>query len=139
MYLGSYQLGDRVGLVVDCHRPGAVAELPDAAPVATIVGPSGTAVRTLAVPPPEPISQPGLFTFGLHLDGRFAPGRYAVRFSYTVLGATRVPKLATFEVLPGGDPDGAALAMYHFQRPHAAFLVRQLDSGKIVKGRNPRV
>lgn len=83
-------------------------------------------------------SYEGFFGHTIHLDNRFAVGRYGVRYSWTVSDASRM-LLDTFDVLENGNGDGVVIAMYHFHRPHAEFLVQELDSRKLIKGRNPTV
>jgi hypothetical protein len=140
MFMGSYQAGDRVPLVVEIHQlPGfGGAQLPDAAPAARVFDAAGAVVADYALPPLDPVSFPGLFCRPIHLDGRYAPGQYAVRYAWAVAAAPRAA-LSIFEVRPGGHGDGTFIACYAFHRPHAEMLVAQMDSGKLFRGRNPYV
>jgi hypothetical protein len=139
MYLGRFQLGDRLPLVVLTRDGSGQPELPDAAPGAALYPPGATAPAvSLELPPADPIGSPGLFLHALHLGRLFAAGEYRVRYSWTAGG---LPRSATgsFTILPGGHPDGTVIAMYRFRRPHADFIIQQLDGGVRVKGRNPTV
>lgn len=137
MFLGNYQPGDRLPLVVDVHHQGAVA-VPDSAPVARVYTAAAATVADYVLPPLDPSNFPGFFGRPVHLDARFGVGQFAVRFAWTVGGLMRAA-VKTFAVLPGGHPDGAAIAAYAFHMPQAEYLVLQLDSGKLFKGRNPTV
>ena len=80
----------------------------------------------------------GLFHFPLLLDGRFSEGRHEIVYTYTVSSLARVRR-ETFEVAPGGHPDGPGLAMHYYARPTSDFLLVHTDSGKVSRRRNPRV
>lgn len=134
-YAGSQSLGGRIHLGVACVS-GQAPVTPDAAPVAVVQDSSGDVVAAYALPPADPSSARGVFATAVHLDRRYAAGSYTAHVSYTVGGAARSEAVG-FEVLPGGHPDGAVIAGYHYHRPHAEFQVLQLDSGKLFKGRNP--
>lgn len=139
MYLGDYQLGDRLPLEVFCQNAAGLPVEPDAAPVATVyAGSATTSVVSQLLPPADRFGAPGLFQHTMHLDGRFNTGRYNVLFSWLASGSPRV-SLARFYVLPNGNAAGAVIAMTHYRQPQAEFLVQQLDSGRLVKGRNPRL
>jgi hypothetical protein len=131
MFIGAYQLGDRVPLAV------LTDALPAAAPVAVVHGETGPVYSTL-LPQIDRAGAPRLFTRSVHLDARWTPGYYSVQYAWTVAGSGRA-LVDTFQVLPNGHRDGAVIALYAYHRPHADFLVQQVDSGKIVKGRNPSI
>lgn len=139
MYLGDYQLGDRLPLEVFCQTAAGLPVEPDDAPVATVyAGSSTTSVVSLALPPSDRFGAAGLFQQTVHLDGRFNTGRYNVLFSWLASGSPRV-SLARFLVLPGGDARGAVIALAFYQQPQAQFLVHQTDAGRLLRGRNPRL
>ena len=134
-YLGAYQLGDRVSLAVQC-RTGQAPIAPDNAPVATVYNTAGTAVATYGVPPIR--QEDAVFGRAIHLNRQYVVGRYAVRYTYQIGGQGRA-EIDTFDVVGGGDPGGTVIAGYPFHRPHAEFHVLDLDSGELIRGRNPYV
>lgn len=138
MYIGSYQLGDRLPVSVLCQDGDGLPTLPDAAPHVSFYKSAGGPVMTAAVPPADERAARGLFASSVHLDERFAAGSYVAEYSYTLSGSA-VVSTDVFTVLPNGDPGGSVIAVYHYHRPHAVFLVQQLDTGRLVKGRNPSV
>lgn len=139
MYLGDFQLGDRVPLTVFCTNASGAPVSPDAAPAVSIFleGASAPAF-SMRLPPADRVNTPGLFLHALHLDGRFTTGEYVAHVSWLASGAARAT-LLRFGVLPGGHADGAVIAMYPYRRPHADFLVQQTDGRKLLRGRNPVV
>lgn len=139
MYLGAYQLGDRVLLPALNSKLGATPANPVAAPRAVVYAAAGgTPVGIYLLPPPDLTNSTGLFAYAVHLDARYAAGDYAVWVCYTN-GSTPTAELHRFTVLAGGHGDGTVIAMYPYHRPQAEFLIQQLDSGQIKRGRNPSV
>lgn len=138
MDLGSYRQGERMPLTLQCRAASLAPVLPLTAPRATVQGGPASVRYVFLLPPVDPAHAAGLFGLVMHLDRRFQPGRYGVRFEFDDAGSPRA-RAASFTVLPGGNPDGSVIAMYALHRPEAEFLLQQLDSGKLVKGRNPSV
>lgn len=138
MYLGEFMLGDRVPLGLMCQEPTGLPVLPDAAPYASVMNTDGEIAVSLRVPPQDVATAPGVFGIALHLDSRFSIGRYSAHYSWTDGGESRVG-VDVFDVIPGGHPDGAIIALYPYHRPQAEFLIQQTDGRKLLKGRNPTV
>lgn len=138
MYLGAYQLGDRLPGAILCRGSTLLPVAPDLAPTANIYSVSAGPVAQYSLPPADRPGATGLFARAIHLDARFSVGRYAVHYSWLVSGAARA-SCDVFDILTGGHADGAVIALYPYHCPHAEFLVQQLDSRKLVKGRNPTV
>lgn len=134
-YLGTYQLGDRLGLSVQT-RTGQAPALPTDAPVATVYNVAGNVIATYGVPPCR--QDEAMFARAVHLNRQFVVGRYTVRYAYQVSGQNRA-EIDVFDIVGGGDPGGTVIAGYPFHRPHAEFHVLDLDSGELVRGRNPYV
>jgi hypothetical protein len=65
-------------------------------------------------------------------------GRYRVEYRYTS-GGQPWASLAYLEVIPGGDPNGAVISMFAYDRPESNYVLAQLGSGKLVQGRSPRL
>ena len=122
----------------DVHEQVAAGlQLLDGPPAVTVYDDAGAKVASGAVPLLDRYRQPGWCGYRLRL-GALGVGHYGVTFGYSVGGSARLDA-ATFEVVAGGHADGAVLAMTHYERPHAAFLVHQAESGTRVFGRNPWV
>jgi hypothetical protein len=134
-YIGAHQLGDRLGLALQTGT-GPTPVLPDAAPTATVVNAAGVVVATYSVPPSR--QEDAYFARAIHLNRQYVVGRYAVRYAYQVGGQNRT-ELDVFDIVAGGDPGGAVIAGYPFHRPHAEYHVLDLDSGELIRGRNPYV
>lgn len=138
-YLGDFQLGDRLPIKVLCTNAAGLPISPDEAPTASFYAAgSATAAFSVALPAADPTDATGLFLLAVHLDGRLSEGNYAVQLAWTVSGSPRA-ELRKFTVIPGGNKDGAVVAMYHYRRPHADFLIQQTDGRKLLRGANPTI
>lgn len=137
MFRGRYPLGEEVPLSVLCRNNARTPTAPVAAPAAAIwLG--STKIQTITLPAIDRAALTGLFGKGLFLGAAYTTGLYEVFYTYTV-GSLAVVEVDQFEVVDSGDPNGSVIAMYGFERPQATFLVHQVDSGKIKRGKNPRV
>lgn len=139
MYLGRFQLGTRVPFRLQClDGEGGSNALPDNPPWCKVWNSSGSLVASFEMPVSDRYSQTGLFLTELFLGRDYSAGQYSVTYSYrnsTYHGRQQ----DTFEVIAGGHADGAVVAMHFYVLPHATYVVQQLESGKIVQGRNPKV
>ena len=97
-----------------------------------------TPARLTRIPVKDPDLVTGQFLFRVFLNHDFSVGRYTVHYTWAYSSNTYID-IDTFEIVAGGDPDGAINSMYFYHRPHADFVVYQLTSGKIQKRRNPKV
>lgn len=138
MHARGYQLGEEVPLTVLCTDAAGSPVDPDACPRATVYPESGTPAADFALPILDAQATTGLFSGRLYLGDDFSEGRYTAVFRW-LAGSHHGSSVASFEVLPGGSPTGQVIALYHYERPHAGFLVQQRSSGRIYKGKNPRV
>jgi len=140
-YLGRWQQGEILPLAVTTTTPAGAAEDPQAEPVATIYrdGASLARVRQVTLAAQDRGAVSGAFRLPLFLGAEFSDaGRYLVVIRW-VTGAG-VPRCRTgaFYLLPGGSADGAVIGMVFVSRPDANHLVMQTDSGRLLRGRNPR-
>ena len=136
---GRYHLGEEVALAVLTKNSSGVPVVPDAAPTFSIYNSAGTAVfANIKMPPVEKGATTGIFGCGQLLSGLFAEGQYTVLYKW-VSGAFDGKQIEKFEVLPGGDGSGNCISMAILRKPHATYVVRQLTSGRLAAGRNPRV
>lgn len=137
-YLGRYQLGVEVPLSVRTTNSAGSAALPAACPSIDVYSDSAKVVSGKQIPISDRYGVTALFRHGLFLSQLYTAGRYEVAYRW-VIGSYEGGQVDTFEVLAGGDGDGSVISMYHLRKPQASWIVQQRDSGKIMKGRNPRV
>lgn len=137
MFRGNVQLGQEVILGLQCLDASGVPVLPDESPVIDVYAP-GHVVAGKKIPINDKAGVTGFFQYGLFLDLKFTVGPCLVTYRYHA-GAYEGFAEDTFTILPGGHPDGTIISLAWYHRPHANFLVAQLTSGKLVKGRNPTI
>lgn len=140
-YLGRYQQGVELPLVLQCVDADGAPEDPLFDPVVSIYrdGEPPVVVQTLPLAADLRGVATGLFRLPVFLNHLYTTaGRYLVVFRWQdqAGGAHSIP--GAFMLLPGGSPDGAVLALKYVQRPDARYLIFQCDSGQLVRGRNPR-
>jgi hypothetical protein len=135
---GRYQLGEEIPLSVLCVDADGAPANPSVAPHMDIYRGATQVLAGKLLPQLDPGGATGLFGLRLFLGADFSEGRHTVVYRY-LTGSYLGQQTEEFEVVAGGHRDGAVLAMHWYERPHARFVVQQLDSGKLVKGRNPRV
>jgi hypothetical protein len=136
MYRGRIQLGNEVFVGLLCTDANKIPFAPLEAPTMDVWSSSGL-VLTKALPAVDQTFITGLFGYRLFLGSLFNTGQYRVFYRYRN-GSYDFMDFDTFEVVPGGDPGGAVIAMYPFRTPGANCLIQQLDGGTIVRGKNPR-
>jgi len=134
-----YHKGEEAVMHVLCTNASNAPTAPDAAPTYSIYNSAGTALVTNRKMPPVDIgSQVGYFGCGHLLSDIFAEGQYVVLYKYAI-SSTQYRKDEKFEVMPGGNGGGNCISMGVLRKPHATYVVRQLTSGKLTAGRNPRI
>jgi hypothetical protein len=138
MYLGRFFQGQQVPLTLSVTDQNGTPQLPAAAPTARVRGDAGAVLQTMTLPILDRYGATGLFQTLLTLGNSFPAGRYRVSYHWTS-GSYTGETEDVFEVAPGGDPAGAVISMCWYERPHANFLVLQMDpaSGQLLFGRNP--
>ena len=139
MYLGRTQLGKYITLGVLCVDANGTPVQPDAPPVMKVWNPAGTAIVNEKLPIVERYVQTGWFRKRLFLDSVFAVGQHRVTYTYSVNSSYYGLQEDGFDILDGGDPDGAVIGLHHLDKPHAGFVVKMLDSGALQASRNPRL
>lgn len=135
MYMGRYQLGEHVPLRVLTNTNRA-AVVPDYPPVAKVFDSSGSVRFNKRIPVSDRYGQTGLFSFRLFLDSTFATGHYSVTFTW-IQGTDVGCSVGEFDIVAGGDADGAIIALHRYQTANAQFIMREMDSGELRAGRNP--
>lgn len=141
MYLGRYQQGEELPLAVRTTDAAGAPADPQAEPVATIYrdGAALTRVKQVALAAHDRGAVAGAFRLPLFLGAEFSTaGRYLAVIRWATAGGAARCRTDCFHVLPGGDADGAVVALTFVARPDANHLVMQTDSGRLVRGRNPR-
>ena len=138
-FLGRYQQGQEILLVVACDDGGGEPAWPDVAPTVTFHKPDGSVVFSRVMAADLQGVAEGVFRLPQFLNSEFsATGPYRVVVRYTdESGRARVLP-GHFRLLAGGDADGAVVSMRAVRRPDANYLIFQTDGGRLVRGRNPR-
>lgn len=136
MFIGRYKKGDWLPLSVQCRDNLAVVA-PDAAPMVNIYSPTFSKVFTARSSPPRASGRrTGLFEIEQFLGSEFSTGIYNVLVTYS-----KSPKnfadLLSFEVVPSGHQDGSYINLYFYERPHADYVVGQLDGDVLEFRKNP--
>ncbi len=134
-YLGRFQVGQDVPLQVQCVDSNGAATLPDGAPLALVYRDS-VFVRSLEVPVETDPDSLGRFRGRYTLGYGDAAGHYAVVYLYSTFGLERADS-DQFEVVPGGDTSGSAIAAFDFTRPDGDFVLAHLAAGRIASGQTP--
>lgn len=138
-YLGRFQVGQEIPLLVHCRDRDRVPYFPDRPPTATILAPDGSVVDQVGLCVVDPYRATGVFARSHALGNQYALGKYTVKYAYTVAGEYQGLLLATFEVVGGGDIGGPVISLYAVNRPEAGYVVAHLGTGRLVQGRNPYV
>lgn len=136
MWLCRAQLGTYLDIYLQTTDANRVATMPDYVPWLKIWQGS-TLVLAHEMPLVDKDIQVGLFCERLFLGAGFTTGQYAVQMSYQVAHNASIES-RTFAIIPGGHADGSVMGIYWYHRPHADFLVYQLEAGKIARGKEPR-
>lgn len=138
-YIGNYQYGDRVPIMVQFNnRRGAPLD-PVSAPLCHIIKCSdGTTVTSFYLPICDPSKTDGLFLGELYLTDVFATEDHVAVIDGNVDGKS-VVVMQRFKILPGGDAAGEVQEMGFWKRPEANELIMQLGGGSLVSGRNPSI
>jgi len=140
MFLGRQQLGTWLDVYLNCVDASRTPTLPDAVPTIKIRRSSDNAVvYTGLMPIVEKAGVAiGLFCSRLLLGIGFSVGTHSVEMVYLVSGQAFIVS-RTLEIMAGGDPKGQVLAMIYLHNPSADHIVFQVESGLLLKGKNPKV
>jgi hypothetical protein len=131
--MSRYQRGQRIHLTLD------TASAPDALPVATIRRDgSATIVASFTMALPRPPHGYRKFFASFVVGAGFSLGTYQVEFAYSVAG-TPYERSGSFEVVAGGDAAGDVISLHASTRPEGHYVLAQLSSGRLVRGRNPHL
>lgn len=137
MYLGGYQIGGIVPLLVWTRDANGTPTVPDTAPLATIWrGTLKIEDLRLSV---APSGLTGLFLYPLFLgDTDYATGKHFVAYEYELSG-NKMTGEACFEIADGGHFDGQGLSIHFLRQPGGDFVLQQTRSGRVLRRKNPSV
>jgi hypothetical protein len=136
-HLGRYQIGTELPLCLQCTLARA-PDVPSTHPTYEARAADGTVAASGRVAADPLPGVAGLFRGPLFLDDAFAVGRYTVAYRWKDSAAADRVELQTVDVIPGGDSDGAIIALHSVERPDRTSLVYQTDGGVLARGLNPR-
>lgn len=136
-HLGRYQLGLELPLTLECTLARA-ADTPSTHPTYEARAADGTVAASGRVAADPLAGIVGFFRGPLFLDDRFSVGRYTIAYRWQDSLARDRVELQTVDVIPGGDVDGAIIALHPVERPDRTSLVYQTDAGVLARGLNPR-
>ena len=135
MYLGRYRKGDWLPVSVQCTNNLAILT-PDAAPVLRFYTPSFSFMFSRTMPLRAPGRRNGLFEIEQFLGSDFAEGVHHGHVSYSS-GGNNFADLFRFEVVPSGHQSGSYINLHFYEKPHASFVVGQLDVDLLEFRKNP--
>lgn len=136
---GRYHLGEEIAFGIVAKNSTGLPVEPDAAPTFSVYAANGTKIISdKKFPPIDRTAVAGIFGYAQFLGMTFAAGQYLLYVKWVKSGFNG-RYIEKFEVMPGGDAGGNVIAMTEFKKPHNTYIVRQLTSGIISAGRNPRL
>jgi hypothetical protein len=139
-YLGRFRLGDSVPLFVCCTNGLGSPTFPIDSPTVKTWDPIAGLVQSFQIPVVDRYAQTGLFEGHLRLSVLYSNlGMWTATYTYVTPDGNPGLKQDNFEIVEGGNPDGNVVSMSWYERPWAYFIVQELDSGKLVQGRNPKL
>ena len=137
MYLGRYFQGQTLNVTVRTLDENDTPGTPDNPPYIDLRDDSGL-VRQVQAPIVDRYTVTGLFVYPLFLDSSFPAGRYSATHFYRV-GTHSTLDVDYFEVIAGGDPEGAIVSQHYWQRPEATYLVQETEGESLLLRRNPAI
>lgn len=138
-YLGRFSLGQTVPLYLQCRNSSKAPTVPDLPPQYKVFAAGSTVpVEAHLMPIEDRYVFTALFRSTQFLGRLYAVGMYQVVYNYSISGSP-VAEADCFEIVGGGGNLGAVISTYFYQRPEANYVIQGLESGEILKGRNPSV
>lgn len=138
MWLGRYCQGQWVAIPLDAVDGNGEAVAPSAAPTVTVYDGSFSAIASNKTIAPRDRSVNGSFEREFFLGSTYPAGKYTARVAYSA-GGSAYPRLYRFEVVGGGNEDGAFIAQAFYEKPDSPHVVGSQDGGDLVPRRNPKV
>ena len=138
-WLGRFQTGQTVPLYLECRNSSKQPVLPDRPPQYKVFAAGSTSpVEAHLMPIEDRYTVTGLFRSTQFLGRLYSTGMYQVCYYYNLSG-TPVIETDNFEIVPGGGNLGSVVSTYFYSRPEADYIIQGIESGEILKGRNPTV
>lgn len=132
MFLGTFQLGDELPIMLDLGTTAI-----DAAPtVKTIDLSDGSVVETFKLPILLPGQHTAVFSLNKLLDSNYVAGWYGILVTYAISAASK-GEAHTFEIVGTTDSDGHIIGMHFLERPEADNVQYVTRSGKLINARGP--
>lgn len=140
MFYGRRQLGQWLDIAIQCADANRTPSLPVDCPMLRIKRASdGATIYSREMPICEKQGTAiGLFLGQVFLGSDFHTGEHAVQIAYTVGSHTTI-ETGTFQITGGGNPNGQVIGMAWFDRPNRSNILYQVESGRIIRGSNPRI
>lgn len=133
-YLGYYQLGDEVYLPVLTSSSINEEVEPSEAPVISIFNSIGALEANVKVPKINSSKKKYHFGAEYYLKYNLYLGKYTAIISYQKNGVF-YSKVLYFDVYNTGDINGGPMSMTAVKFENANFLISQLSSGVIIRGK----
>lgn len=137
MYLGRQQLGTYLDVSLVCTNTVRTPTMPTYVPRIKIRRSSDDSVVYSDGMPIVDRSL-GLFVARVFLGSGFSAGQHTVQMDYLV-GSRVGLETRVFEIMAGGGARGQVLGMAYFHQPQADAIVWQVESGLLLRGRNPKL
>lgn len=138
MFLGSYQLGDRIALRLLTRTGAGVPTKPDSHPYARIYGEDGTIALSVQLPLIQQQQITGYFHHRIGLVAPFTAQRYTVVYTWVITN-TVYQSTEEFAILAGGDSTGSGITLHFFRQASADYLLMQNDQGTLKRLRSPEI
>lgn len=138
--LGRYQLGDFVPLTFSAVDNNGTPAWPTATPTVKTYDASDvtSAVETIRPPAHDMQRLTGLFRYLLRLGSSYAADKTYVAVATWAISDTTYGNMFQWDVLAGGDADGAVIGATFISRPEAGVVAYVVDGGNLKTSNNPR-
>lgn len=136
-YLGRYLVGTELPMIFRATKGGA-SDIPLTHPTFEFRTAAMALIQATRVPADDQGVIVGMFRGPLFLGAQFPVGRVWIFVRWA--DSDGVPRVETqaVDIAPGGNPDGAVIALHTVERPNALNLISLTDAGLLVRGINPR-
>lgn len=139
MWLGRQQLGTWIDVYLQVTSTAFTPTMPDYVPTIKVRRSDGTVVYSGLMPIVDKTDDRlGLFASRVFLGSGMSAGAHTIEMNYKA-GTKFGVESRTFDIIAGGHSRGQVLAMHYLHQPQADFVVYQVESGLILRGKNPRV
>lgn len=139
-YIGRVQIGCEIPILLQCVDVMETPDDPVYLPWAQIWrdGSPPTLIESVEMAADARGVEDGVFRASVFLGDSYASGRHLIVFKWNDSDGINHLISAAFHILPGGDADGTIIGMYYSNRPDAAYVIMQCDSGRLIRKANPR-